>query len=132
MRCRLYYRIKNNIKPKPEGRHKHVALILYKKERYYGWNSYKTNPRLLHQKENGYYVACYHAETHALFKVAKEKRSDITIYVARIRKDGSQGYSKPCKHCTDILLSEGVSPENIWYTTDDGMWTNLIGQNKEL
>ena len=61
-----------------------------------------------------------------------KKRSDITIYVARIRKDGSQGYSKPCKHCTDILLSEGVSPENIWYTTDDGMWTNLIGQNKEL
>ena len=83
-------------------------------------------------KENGYPVACYHAETHALYKVPKEKRSKATIYVTRIRKNGKYGLSKPCEHCVRSLLTEGVKRSRIWYTDDEGTWHNLTGQSKEI
>lgn len=77
-------------------------------------------------------MALYHAELHALYKVPKHKRSQITLYVTRIRKHGLCGYSKPCSHCIDTLLTEGVKQDRIWYTDNSGIWHNLIGESKEI
>ena len=70
-------------------------------------------------------MACHHAETHAIYKVPKHKRKKAKIFVSRLKKGGGLTMSKPCKHCMQTLLNEGVLIKNIWYTDDDGRWLCL-------
>lgn len=51
-----------------------------------------------------------HAEADAVIRAMK-KRIDIrgaTIYVARVRRKGDLGTSKPCRSCTSLLVEVGI------------------------
>lgn len=93
--------------------------------KYLGWNNYKTRPQLKRQMKDGTYNALYHAETHALYKVPKEKRKFAKIYVCRVTRGGKLTYSKPCSHCVLTLLTEGILARQIWFTDHDGEWKCL-------
>lgn len=100
------------------------------KQTFFGWNSYKTHPKLSRIKSNGFGIACYHAETHVLYKVPKHKRRKAKIFVSRLKKGGGLTMSKPCEHCLQTLLNEGVLIKNIWYTDHDGRWLCLKNEIK--
>lgn len=72
-----------------------------------------------------------HAEARLARKL--DKGSSI-VYVARIRRDGHFGMSKPCPNCARILLNKGV--KKIFYSIADdqyGVWTLARGhQSKTL
>ena len=55
-----------------------------------------------------------HCEHVALLKRQHyDKPSGLTLYVARRRKDGSIGSSRPCKNCVDLCRLAGVS--RVWF-----------------
>lgn len=61
-----------------------------------------------------------HAEMMALLK-ARGLDIDFgkaSLFVCRIRKDGSKGMAKPCEACTEMIKSLGV--RDVYYTTNDG------------
>ena len=108
----------------PPGGHRHFAIAIVNKEKYIGWNNSKTNPDILRIKDN-VILAGYHAETHVLKKIPKNKRKKAKIYVMRIKKDGTLGLSKPCPHCEASLIAAGIKRKNIWYSTDEQVWRCL-------
>ena len=75
--------------------------------------------------ETGDIIYGYHAETHVLYRIPKEKRKLAKIYVCRTSRNGGFAMSKPCNHCITMLLKEGVSAKNIWYTNEQGKWECL-------
>ena len=124
----MYYkRIKNHpaMTIEPPGGQRHFAFAKVGKVLYIGWNNLKTRPQLFHWKENGSSVACYHAETHVLYKIPKHKRKKAKIHVMRVKAEGRLVFSKPCRHCLATLLTEGVSMKNIFYTDHNGEWRNI-------
>ena len=104
------------------------AVLIYKgKVMSVGWNSTKTSPlqRQLN-RYRGYDVDAseahntLHAEVACLTKV---RDLDIdwgraSIFVYRIKKDGSSGLSYPCKGCMALIKSMGI--KNIYYSTENG------------
>lgn len=58
-----------------------------------------------------------HAELHALVGVHPSRVRGCDLYVFRVRRDGSQGSSRPCKNCQIELASRGI--RRIYYTEDD-------------
>ncbi len=109
----------------PPGGHRHFALAKVGKETYIGWNNYKTRPQISYLKEDGYIVRMYHAETHVLYKIPKNKRKKAKIYVTRMSKRGCLTYSKPCNGCLFTLIEQGVKIQNIWYTDYSGNWVQM-------
>lgn len=92
------------------------------KQTFLGWNNEKTRPQLLRAMPSGEILGHYHAETHVLYKIPKHKRSQAKIYVCRLLRSGRFGMSKPCSHCLQTLLTEGILLKNIWYTNEEGAW----------
>ena len=105
------------------------SVIVYKgKVISVGWNlGEKTHPL---QKEFNKYRGydpndstafnTLHAEIHALLKI---NGLDIdwrkaTVFVSRVKKDGSKGLAKPCKACETYMRELGI--KNVYYTTDNG------------
>lgn len=39
-----------------------------------------------------------------------------SIYVHRLKKDGSPGLAKPCEHCYAMLIGMGMKEKNIHYS----------------
>lgn len=104
------------------------AVLIYKgKVISVGWNSNKTSP--LQRELNryrGYDVDAsvahntLHAEVACLTK-AKDLDIDwgrASIFVYRIKKDGSAGLSYPCKGCMALIKSMGI--KNIYFSTENG------------
>jgi deoxycytidylate deaminase len=64
--------------------------------------------------------ASLHAEADAIMKLLKEAKLDrlagADIHVSRVRKNGSVGMAKPCKHCTALIEAVGI--RRVYYTTD--------------
>jgi hypothetical protein len=54
---------------------------------------------------------------HAEARVVKKTDVGATVFVSRVRKDGSFGLAKPCPSCVSILQARGV--EKCYYTIDD-------------
>ncbi len=109
----------------PPGGHRHFAMAIVGKVKYLGWNNRKTRPQLKRQMPDGSVLAGHHAETHVLYKVPKHKRKYIKLFVMRVTKSGKITMSKPCSHCVESLLTEGISEKNIWYTNHQGEWQCL-------
>jgi deoxycytidylate deaminase len=68
-----------------------------------------------------------HAEIGALAKVGYtdlEKLKDATVYISRIRLDGSYGLARPCPACMNALFDFGV--RKAYYTTDKGFAKEVI------
>lgn len=104
------------------------AVLIYKgKILSIGWNSNKTSP--LQQELNKFRnfekdvsltKNSIHAEVACIAKV-KDLNIDwgrVSIFVYRIKKDGSPGYARPCEGCQTLIKSIGI--KNIYYTTNDG------------
>lgn len=104
------------------------AVLIYKnKVISVGWNSKKTSPlqKDLNRLRN-FPVDCgkahhtLHAEVACLSK-AKDLDIDwgrASIFVYRIKKDGSAGLSYPCKGCMALIKSMGI--KNIYFSTENG------------
>lgn len=58
--------------------------------------------------------AAFHAEV-ALLRQLRGDLKSVTVYVARVMKDGSAGLSKPCPNCEAALNAAGVK-EVLWTT----------------
>ena len=58
-----------------------------------------------------------HAEVAAILSTSKRLLKKSTIYVYRIKKDGTQGLSKPCAYSTAMILF--LSLKTIVYTTEE-------------
>ena len=104
------------------------AVLIYKgKVMSVGWNSTKTSP--LQRQLNcyrGYNVDASEAHNTLHAEVAcltKARDLDIdwgraSIFVYRIKKDGSPGMSRPCKGCQALIKSMGI--KNVYYSTENG------------
>ena len=84
-----------------------------------GNNQKKTHPFQERFKKND--EAIYlHAETdcikNALKHVDQDKLSKATLYVCRIKKDGTWGLAKPCKGCMKAIATFNI--KNVIYSTD--------------
>lgn len=104
------------------------AVLIYKgKVMSIGWNSNKTSP--LQKNLNRFRdipVDCskahhtLHAEVACLTK-AKDLDIDwgrASIFIYRVKKDGSAGLSYPCKGCISLIKSMGI--KNIYFSTENG------------
>lgn len=72
-------------------------------------------------KRNGRSWPSIHAEEAAILKILKEpngqrKLIGATIYVSRIKKDGTPGLAKPCKDCQALINAVGI--KRVFYTED--------------
>jgi deoxycytidylate deaminase len=61
--------------------------------------------------------------SHAERKVLKKSGYGATLYVARVRRDGSIGCAKPCARCRASMRSMGV--ERVYYTISPDEWAWL-------
>ena len=106
------------------------AVLIYKgKVISVGWNSTKTSPlqRQLN-RYRGYNIntSTAHDTLHAeVACLAKARDLDIdwgraSLFICRIKKDGSRGLSRPCVGCQTLIKSMGI--KNIYYTTSDNGW----------
>lgn len=87
----------------------------------FGLSSYKTHPLQKKFAKNPKAIHL-HAEVdaikNALRKARVEKLSKYTIYVARIKKDGTIATAKPCKGCARAIAHFGL--KRVVYTTSNG------------
>jgi tRNA(Arg) A34 adenosine deaminase TadA len=84
-----------------------------------GWNKKKCDPEFMYSFGN----CSVHAEIHALRQMGFEAKRCV-MYIARWRKGGGFGLSKPCAICQPVIISAGV--KRVIYTIDDdthGVWT---------
>ena len=72
---------------------------------------------------NGSTQASYPVPTpsvHAEARLTKKCGCGASVYVARIRRDGSLGCAKPCSRCLAVMRSHRV--EVVYYTIDNKNW----------
>lgn len=79
-----------------------------------GFNQIKTHPLTRRMKN----IKGLHAEMHACIGVDADALHGATIYVARIRRDGSYGLAKPCLTCREFLANVGV--KRAYFTQYNG------------
>ena len=104
------------------------AVLIYKgKVMSVGWNSTKTSPLQKSLNKFRHYELDCGAAHHTLHAevacLAKVRDLDIdwgraSIFVYRIKKDGSPGLSHPCKGCMALIKSMGI--KNIYFSTENG------------
>jgi deoxycytidylate deaminase len=85
-------------------------------------NSYKTSPRLVQFYEYPH----FHAEAKCIFRVGLDecqRHRSGTLYVTRIRKDGSLGSAKPCEECQNLI--EFARIKRVIYSNDNGGYESL-------
>lgn len=104
------------------------AVLVYKnKVMSVGWNNTKTNP--LQQELNQHRNLdsnvheinnSLHAEVTCLLRARglNIEYSKSSLFVYRIKKDGSSGLSRPCKGCMSLIKELGI--KNIYYSTESG------------
>lgn len=97
-----------------------LASCIVKKNKIisFGHNKKKTHP--LQSKFNKHPEAIYlHAEIDAIKNALKRVSVDdlvgSTLYIARTKKDGSEGLAKPCKGCMQAIDSFGI--KEVVYTS---------------
>lgn len=55
---------------------------------------------------------------HAEAALARADIAGATVYVARIRRDGSTGIARPCRRCMDVLTRAGA--RQVVWTAENG------------
>lgn len=106
-----------------------LAACIVKKNKIaaFGNNKNKTHP--LQSKFTKHPQALYlHAEIDAIKNTIKRYGVDYlvgsTLYVARTKKNGSEGLAKPCKGCMQAIESFGIA--EVVYTSDlEGRYQKL-------
>lgn len=84
-----------------------------------GINEMKTHPKL-------FYLAWpyLHAEMKVLFSEGLDNVKGMVVYVARVRRDGIVGNSRPCEKCMGFLREGGI--KRVVYTTGEGYESERI------
>jgi deoxycytidylate deaminase len=76
---------------------------------------HKTNPRTTNLTR----------KVHAEFRVANQRNlRGYTMYVARVRINGTIGMARPCPDCLRLLIGGGI--REIWFTNRQGLPERLI------
>ena len=98
--------------------HKVCAIIYDKRRTIVGVGLNK--PHKTHPKANTPYKTI-HAEFAAILDAERSYglsgRKGLSIYVHRVRRDGKDGMSKPCRYCSVALSWAGV--ENVYWSVND-------------
>jgi len=79
-----------------------------------GYNKVKNHPTVIGDDHEITLSCGPHAEVDALSRVKDAKGA--TIYIARVRRDGRAGMSKPCDNCQSTIDKAGI--KKIVYTID--------------
>ena len=78
---------------------------------------------------NNYFPPLLHAEIHCLSQIRSLdiEFSKVSLYVARIKRDGSNGMARPCPACFGYIKDLGI--KKVFYTTDTGYaFENVLGE----
>jgi len=95
------------------GLPRHAATIFDRRRMVsYGFTPRRTPPLAAKYSKNGMAI-CLHAEVAALAN-ARQSVEGLTMYVARVMKDGSTALAKPCLGCARAIVEFGLG---------DVMWT---------
>lgn len=73
--------------------------------------------RIIHSKLS------LHAEKAAILGLRGFEIRGATLYVVRVRRDGSLAIAKPCSRCKGMLNNHGV--RRVFYTSEVGQWEKL-------
>jgi deoxycytidylate deaminase len=84
-----------------------------------GYNSYKTHTLLGKLSPYPY----LHAESACIIRRGLDNCCDTTMYVLRIKKDGSLGTAKPCPVCEKLILDSGI--KKCYYSLDNEQFARL-------
>lgn len=104
-----------------------VSVVVYKKSRFYGCNTYKTSP-CARKEINNIVHHSIHAEQAALAQLPRSvDYSKVKIYTLRIPKSKNRKYSlaRPCIHCQQTMLELGIKAKNVFYTDNESNWRCL-------
>lgn len=75
-------------------------------------------PFVTHRLANKGYCSI-HAEVDALRRLTEQRDSEkLSMYVVRIKRDGSFGNSKPCSKCAAEIRMAGI--RTVFFTNDAG------------
>lgn len=101
-----------------------VGAVVYKGNKIIGWGynkADKTHPKSFHPYKSIH--AEFDAVLEAVWKLGLKLDSrlgpfldDYSIYVHRLKKDGSDGLAKPCQWCQKMLDQVGI--KEIYYSND--------------
>lgn len=62
-----------------------------------------------------------HAESYAILSLGLENCNNKTMYVVRVRSDGSIGLALPCSSCMALIKAVGI--REVFYSTYEGYET---------
>lgn len=100
----------------------HIAIVLKgRKPIVIGVNKAKSHPAIKKFPYGKH--ESIHAELDACIKLGMTDCSDYTMFVVRIRKDGSLANSKPCKGCQFVLNQ--LNFKKVIYSADNGIFEEL-------
>lgn len=72
-----------------------------------------------------------HAEVAAIMKVRKKVDLDgAKLWVARLKRTGDVGLSKPCPMCQEVIARHGI--HRVYYTIDDNTFATWKVPNVDL
>ncbi len=94
-----------------------VGAVIYRRDYRMGWGHnqhLKTHPKSPHPYRSIH--AEFSALLHAVACCGSDALSDrgVSIYVHRLKLDGSSGLSKPCQWCERMLAQAGI--KNIYWS----------------
>ena len=91
-----------------------IGAVIVKKNRIVGmgFNKLRTHP-----KSPDLTYRSSHAEFMAILNTKETDLSGCEIYVFRVKKNGSQGISKPCKNCMGLIKQMMI--DKVHYSCDD-------------
>lgn len=97
-----------------------VGAVLVKRDSVIGVGYNRPNhPSVVWDKKFTHSKYSLHAERAALLGLRPYDVAGATMYVLRVRRDGSFGMAKPCNRCANMLKNYDIK---VFYTTDKGEW----------
>jgi len=75
---------------------------------------------------NGYIInpSDTYPSAHAEARVLRKAGYGCTLYVARVKRDGSLAMAKPCSTCHSMIKSRGV--KSVYYSVSNTEWQGLV------
>ena len=113
-RKKAVHRIAINMALKSPSKFRVGAVVFKKNILSAGYNQRKTHPLL--SKIGNQFMKGLHAELHACIGLDAEQMEGASIYVVRLKLDGSIGLAKPCKMCQTYLREVGF--KTAYYSTN--------------
>ena len=115
-----YFRKAISLAHESPSKYRLGAVLVNNKKVFYGKNYMnRTHPLGLYLLESEWVQVGVHAEMDALI-AAKDNAEHSSLYVARVRRDGSLGSSRPCIRCRYLIRKAGVFV--VHFTDDEGEW----------